>query len=221
MSKSFKTFLNVFLIIIILFTIPGGISQGNFIALFIGLLCIGLMIFINLKYRENKEPVQEYNENGISYERPSGFRETEKVCPKCAMDIPIKAKVCPHCRNRIGGFSLGNVLIATTVVVIAVFGIITLALGNGGSGEVRVVGECSTEIDEFGVRYYTGTIKNETSTDYGYVDVTIGFYDENGVKLGSGIDNVLNLGAGETWKFSVVCIYDNAKTAKVEKIDCY
>lgn len=263
MSKGFRIFTSIVLILLGAFIFVGGISLGGVggaVLIFLTAICVLLLLFVNKKPKDtaNVEPdthqyTVDYNQNVEKQDLPDNritfepkptivqpvaqtseplpvfpvqeVRDDVKLCPKCKMEIPKKATMCPHCQSRIGGFSLSSVLAAVVIIIIVIVGIGTIATSGdksgGDIGTVHLEGKCSTEVDEFGVRYYTGTIRNDTSRNYTYVDVTIGFYDENGVKLGSGLDNVLNLGSGETWKFSVVCMYDNAKSAKVENIDFY
>jgi hypothetical protein len=46
-----------------------------------------------------------------------------------------------------------------------------------------------------------GKVTNRCDRDLGYVQVSIGFYDASGNLENSGLVNVNNLGAGETWSF--------------------
>lgn len=47
-----------------------------------------------------------------------------------------------------------------------------------------------------------GTLKNNSSRSYDYVSIEFSVYDSNGNNLGTAIDNVNNIGAGESWVFS-------------------
>lgn len=69
---------------------------------------------------------------------------------------------------------------------------------------------------ENGVRYITGTIKNNTSKKYAYVQVDISLYDESGAQVGSTFANINNLEPDGTWKFKAVVLDD--KTASKYKV---
>lgn len=59
------------------------------------------------------------------------------------------------------------------------------------------------EETRYGRAYLTGTIKNNTDQDYDYVQLEISFYATDGkTKIGDALTNTMNLGPGETWKFS-------------------
>ena len=47
----------------------------------------------------------------------------------------------------------------------------------------------------------TGTAKNATKKNYSYASVEYSVYDEDGANLGTALDNINNLAAGDTWKF--------------------
>ena len=47
-----------------------------------------------------------------------------------------------------------------------------------------------------------GTIKNISGRDYDYVQVEYVVYDASGNNIGTAIDNINNLAAGDTWSFS-------------------
>ena len=56
-------------------------------------------------------------------------------------------------------------------------------------------------------RYVTGQVKNNTDKNYSYVQIEIKMYKDDTV-LGSTLDNMNNLGPGETWQFKAL-ITDN------------
>lgn len=47
----------------------------------------------------------------------------------------------------------------------------------------------------------TGILKNNTDKDKSYIQIQFAVKDADGNKLGTAIDNINNLKAGETWKF--------------------
>lgn len=166
-----------------------------------------------------------------------------KKCPKCKMDIDKKATICPHCRSKQG--SSGCAVIVVVLLVLAVLGVFrnknsennpavssnvsTSATTTPESSDTEgtekklptlngfVIGERSgTNYD--GYCEVIGVVGNGTGKDLSYVEITIGFYNKNGVKITSGIDNVLNLGAGETWQYDVLGFGDGISTYKIEDI---
>lgn len=66
-----------------------------------------------------------------------------------------------------------------------------------------------------------GTVLNITGGDCSYVQVDVGYYDDNGVKITSGLDNVLNLKKGEQWRFKAYGIGSGIKRYKIEEISWY
>jgi hypothetical protein len=74
-------------------------------------------------------------------------------------------------------------------------------------------------VNENGISYVVGTVKNNTSKQYSYVQVEINLYDESGAQIGSTLANTNNLEAGGTWKFKAVVLEDkNVKQYKVKNI---
>lgn len=49
--------------------------------------------------------------------------------------------------------------------------------------------------------YIEGTVTNRCDHDLGYAQVEFNFYDTDGNQTGSGMDNINNLAAGQTWSF--------------------
>lgn len=72
--------------------------------------------------------------------------------------------------------------------------------------------------DEYGFAYYIeGTVKNNTSKKYSYVQITFNAYDAAGSVIGSCLDNINNLEANGTWKIKAICSGD-AKSVKSYKL---
>jgi large conductance mechanosensitive channel len=66
------------------------IKYGVFINDTVSFLILGLVMFMFIKAYNN-----------MKKEEPEPEEEpTTKVCEQCAMEIPIAAKVCPHCANN-------------------------------------------------------------------------------------------------------------------------
>lgn len=66
-----------------------------------------------------------------------------------------------------------------------------------------------------------GTVLNITGGDCSYVQIDVGYYDDNGVKITSGLDNVLNLKKGEQWRFKAYGFGSGIKRYKIEEISWY
>lgn len=60
--------------------------------------------------------------------------------------------------------------------------------------------------------YITGEIVNTTLKTFSYVQIICTLFDSQGRQIGSAMDNVNNLGDGQTWSFSALVMEDNAKT---------
>lgn len=56
----------------------------------------------------------------------------------------------------------------------------------------------------YGTYYVRGQAKNTGDKNLGYASVDVKFYDANGNLLDSGLDNINNLGPGETWNFEAM-----------------
>ncbi len=71
--------------------------------------------------------------------------------------------------------------------------------------DLEIIGDITDSNDGFAL-YLEGTIRNNASKTYSYVQVSFGIYDNAGNKTGTAMANVNNLGAGETWKFKAICL---------------
>ena len=71
---------------------------------------------------------------------------------------------------------------------------------------------------DYGVRGVCGTIKNNSSYMYSYVQVEINLYDSNGVLVGSTLSNINNFHPGQYWKFEAIVLDYDATNFKIENI---
>ena len=82
--------------------------------------------------------------------------------------------------------------------------------GSGTSGKLAVAGTPKMEVEYSEMFGYsvtiTGTLKNGTKKKYDYVSITYTLYDAEGNNLGTALDNMNYLDAGETWKFTAKTI---------------
>lgn len=110
---------------------------------------------------------------------------------------------------------LGSVFFCILLAVIIVLSVD----GGSNSGTVAKVEVVSSEMTYDYSEYLgydvevNGTIKNNTSKEYSYVQVTFSIYDASGNNLGTVIDNINYLGAGETWNFSATLLYTDSRPA--------
>ena len=72
------------------------------------------------------------------------------------------------------------------------------------------------ETGQFGNLIIKGTAKNIGSHSLSYAEVRVKFYDKEGTLLDTFLDNINDLGPGETWKFQVM--YPGMDT---ENVDSY
>ena len=72
------------------------------------------------------------------------------------------------------------------------------------------------ETGQFGNLIIKGSAKNIGSYSLSYAEVRVKFYDKEGAALDTSLDNINDLGPGETWKFQVM--YFGTDT---ENVDSY
>ncbi|MGD9969415.1 MAG: large conductance mechanosensitive channel protein MscL [Sulfuricurvum sp.] len=66
------------------------IKIGVFLNDVISFLILGFVMFMMVK---------GYNKIRAAEPAPAPAAPMTKVCPECAMEIPLGAKICPHCRT--------------------------------------------------------------------------------------------------------------------------
>lgn len=65
----------------------------------------------------------------------------------------------------------------------------------------------SATVDEIAGYYYitiTGTATNTSGKSISYASVSFSVFDANGAQIGNAMDNIADLAAGVTWKFSAM-----------------
>lgn len=67
---------------------------------------------------------------------------------------------------------------------------------------------------DYGTRYLVGTVVNNSSREFGYVQVEFNLYDRSGRQVGSTFANVNNLEPGGQWRFKALVMQDEAKKAE-------
>ncbi len=90
------------------------------------------------------------------------------------------------------------------VGVIVIIGALFSLFGDFKKGKLEVSNaSLSVEYNEY-LGYsakVTGIVRNNTGKDYSYVQIEYAIYDANGNNLGTALDNINNLAAGDTWNF--------------------
>lgn len=84
--------------------------------------------------------------------------------------------------------------------------------GDGGGGLEILEDEFYEDDISAGVE---GTVKNNSDSEISYVGVQAEFLDAEGTRVGEGLDNTTDLGAGQEWAFDVM------STAEPSEIDSY
>ena len=74
---------------------------------------------------------------------------------------------------------------------------------------------------EWGNKTITGTVKNNSSNEYGYVQIEFNLYDKDGNQIGTAMDNINNLEQNGSWKFNTLIIEDGVKDVKFKGITGY
>ena len=96
---------------------------------------------------------------------------------------------------------------------------------TGGSAIITynngfLIGDKNGEVDN-DICKVEGIVMNATGETCSYAEITIGFYDKDGVKVTSGIDNILNLKHNEKWRYTVHGFGSGITTYKIEEITWY
>ena len=97
-------------------------------------------------------------------------------------------------------------IIIAVVIGVILFGVVLgLLVSNSNSeGKLQPTNlKLSTEYNEY-LGYsasVSGLIKNTTNHDFSYVSIEFAIYDSSGNNLGTALDNINNLLAGDTWSF--------------------
>jgi len=104
-------------------------------------------------------------------------------------------------------------------IVIAVFAIFFVMVATD-PGDNLVFVELGFRTGPSGVRFVTGTIRNNTDGSFFHAQVEINLLDEDGGVVASTVANTSNLGAGETWNFEAPILSEDAVRFRIEKLTC-
>ena len=78
--------------------------------------------------------------------------------------------------------------------------------------------EPTLSTNEYGNQIIVGVIKNNTSVDKDYIQVSFTLYDANGNNIGTAWTNTNNLKAGGTWKFEAGILEDNVESFEIDEV---
>ena len=78
--------------------------------------------------------------------------------------------------------------------------------------------EPTLSTNEYGNQIIVGVIKNNTSVDKDYIQVSFTLYDANGNNIGTAWTNTNNLKAGGTWKFEAGILEDNVESFELDEV---
>lgn len=70
--------------------------------------------------------------------------------------------------------------------------------------------ESEAVVGDYGNRYIQGTIKNNSTEEYDYVEVEAVLYNDEGVQVGDTFTNTTNLSSGGKWKFEMTILQEDA-----------
>lgn len=134
-----------------------------------------------------------------------------KICKECGTEVSKSAKICPKCGKKLKHSWL-RIILGILIVCIGLVGIISDSddisttinsdfQSNNQSQEKFTLISSEMTTDIIGSCYIEGTIQNNTSKTYNYVQVTFNIYDIDGNQLGTAVDNINNFQANATYYF--------------------
>ena len=146
-----------------------------------------------------------------------------KKCKHCQTEIDANAKICPNCRKKQGmPIWLIIILVIIGIGVISSIGSENSSSNNDNPSGVTNNTEKISLLDDYIGRVeseysyeISGTLKNNTSTNYSYVQIEFYVYDEDGNMLDTCLGNNSGLEANGTWKFTASCFFTNGGSNKV------
>lgn len=146
-----------------------------------------------------------------------------KKCKHCQSEIDDKAKICPHCRKK-QGMPIWLIII---LVIVGIGFIGSMGDGESSSNDKPAGTTDNTEkislldghagrVDDEYSYEITGTLKNNTSKEYSYVEVEFYVYDKDGNMLDTCLANNSGFEANGTWNFTASCFFSNGDSNKVD-----
>ncbi len=166
------------------------------------------------------------------------YVEGKIYCPQCGCDV--RDKVAPAKKKK-------NPIVIVLSVILIMLGVMVLVSGIGGMvsdstdtttsqntegngtesdavivDKFEIMDDFTTERDEVGLLYITGSVKNLKGRDLSYAQITFNLYDANGAQIGTALDNINNLEEDGLWKFRALVFDDSAVASyKLTGIDSF
>ena len=150
-------------------------------------------------------------------------------CPKCGKELNDGSKFCDGCGasmdKKAKKLPLPICIIGGLFVFFALLGFI----GSDFSDiEGAITGSSSLEVQNhsfcnlgYGAKGVCGTILNNSSRSFSYVQVEINLLDKSGAIVGSTLANVNNLDAGKQWKFQAPIIEPNVVSYAIKDVTSF
>ncbi|QJW47858.1 zinc ribbon domain-containing protein [bacterium BFN5] len=160
--------------------------------------------------------------------------ESEQFCSKCGkpslsndatkIEVPVLSPEKKMSTKKQGCFGcLG--LIILLIVIGTIFGNSSkTSQPTSNSSTTQSQAKADLElvehkaINEGSLSYVTGTVKNNTKKNYGYVQVEVNLYDESDAQVGSTLANTNNLEPGGVWKFKALVMQKGNYKYKIKNI---
>jgi len=149
-----------------------------------------------------------------------------KNCKDCGKEVSNSAKQCPNCGAKLKKIRVGVVL-SILIITVGSYWFVNNTdylndyLDNNEADRFTLLDGHSGKADSYGISYtIKGTIQNNTSKNYSYVQVQFNVYDKDDNDLGSCLANNNNFEANGKWLFEAICFSDaeKIKTYKLMEI---
>lgn len=89
--------------------------------------------------------------------------------------------------------------------------------GDPPNAKVIIYVDHSTDMG-YGYGRIVGLAFNRMDKAINYIQISFGLYNNSGSKVGTCLDNMTNLGAGESWQFDAYCSNWTGGTYKIENV---
>jgi hypothetical protein len=155
-----------------------------------------------------------------------------KPCRECGKEVSTEAKSCPHC-GVTSPVRKSQIVVLGCLASLLLVGYCVVNLVNTTTSSVSTsartasqsqpeplqAGNWKWERGEFGNLYIVGTVKNQSSKQYSYVQVQFNLYDAAGAQVGSAMANVNNLESFGTWRYRAIVMDDeHVRSARLKGV---
>jgi len=76
----------------------------------------------------------------------------------------------------------------------------------------------SSLVKEGYLKYVSGTVRNNSTKQYGYVQIQFNLYDKDGSQVGSAMANLNNLEPNGIWKYKAIVMDDEVTSFKLKGV---